>query len=265
MEVSQKPNETYFLMSLKQLDELYQPIGLDIYSFLNEMLNVNSSNPIRLTENEQVIVPSIDLIKNLSLILKNYLLTPSKSHVIIDHLFFSILFDLSSHLSTNFEKAIFPLSWELQGMESLPERWEHCVKETDGAFGYGLGSLYVKAVFGEKDRQQANELIQNIRRMFEKNLDKLDWIDEQSKIEANRKLKQIKQKIGYPDFMHNKSKLNERFDLLIRLNFCIRMIYFRYIGYSMNENEYFSNGIKLLARERRRSLLKFRQQVDLTE
>ena len=61
MEVLQKPNETYFLMSLKQLDELYQPIGLDIYSFLNEMLNVNSSNPIRLTENEQVIVPSIEI------------------------------------------------------------------------------------------------------------------------------------------------------------------------------------------------------------
>jgi hypothetical protein len=33
----------------------------------------------------------------------------------------------------------------------------------------------------------------------------------------------------------------------------------------MIENEYFNNGIKVLERERRRSLLKFRQKVDLTE
>jgi hypothetical protein len=33
----------------------------------------------------------------------------------------------------------------------------------------------------------------------------------------------------------------------------------------MIENEYFNNGIKILERERRRSLLKFRQKVDLTE
>jgi hypothetical protein len=30
-------------------------------------------------------------------------------------------------------------------------------------------------------------------------------------------------------------------------------------------NEYFNNGIQVLQRERRRSLLKFRQKVDLTE
>lgn len=33
----------------------------------------------------------------------------------------------------------------------------------------------------------------------------------------------------------------------------------------MIENEYFGNGIKILERERRRSILKFRQKVDLTE
>jgi hypothetical protein len=33
----------------------------------------------------------------------------------------------------------------------------------------------------------------------------------------------------------------------------------------MIENEFFNNGIKVLERERRRSLLRFRQKVDLTE
>jgi endothelin-converting enzyme len=73
------------------------------------------------------------------------------------------------------------------------------------------GSLYIKAAFGEKDRQQANELITNIRQMFDENLNTLEWIDEQSKIEAKKKLRKITEKVGYPDFINNKTKLNERF------------------------------------------------------
>jgi hypothetical protein len=140
MEILQKPNETYYLMTLKQLEELYQPIGLDIYSFLTEMLNINTSNPLKFTENDQIIVLSLELMTKVSTIIKNYLLTPNKSHIIIDHLLFSLIFDLSSHLSPVFEKLTLPLFKELYGIESLPERWENCVKETDAAFGYGLGS-----------------------------------------------------------------------------------------------------------------------------
>jgi len=72
------------------------------------------------------------------------------------------------------------------------------------------GALFIKAAFGEKDRQQANELIRNIRQMFDDNLNKIEWIDEQSKIEAKKKLKKITEKVGYPDFINNKTKLNER-------------------------------------------------------
>jgi len=248
METLQKPNETYFLMTLKQLDEQYRNLSFDIYSYLNEMLNLNASFPLELTENDQVIVLSFELMSQVSTILHDYLLTPGKSHVVIDHFLFSFIFDLSSHLSTKFEKITLPLFKELYGLEALPDRWEVCVKETDEAFGYGLGALYIKSVFGENDRQKANELIRNIRQMFDENLNKLKWIDEPSRIEAKKKLKRITEKVGFPDFINNRTKLNER-----------------YIGYSMDANDYFYNGIKVLQRERRRSLLRFRQPVDLTD
>ena len=226
MEVLQKPNETYYLMTLEKLQEFYQPIGLDIYSFLTDMLNINSSNPLTFTKTDQIIVLSLDLMTKVTSIVNNYLLTPEKSHIVVDHLLFSLVFDLSSHLSTAFEKIILPLFKELYGVEALPERWEYCVKETDAAFGYGLGSssleffqcsdlfisgsLYVKAVFGETDRQQANELIRNIRQMFEENLHQLEWIDDASRTEAKKKLMKITEKVGFPDFINNKTKLNER-------------------------------------------------------
>jgi predicted metalloendopeptidase len=53
--------------------------------------------------------------------------------------------------------------------------------------------------------------------MFYDNLDQLEWIDEQSKIEAKKKLKKITEKVGYPNFINNKTKLNER--LIIIFNY----------------------------------------------
>jgi predicted metalloendopeptidase len=81
--------------------------------------------------------------------------------------------------------------------------------------------LYVDAVFGETDRMKANELIKNIREMFGENLNTLKWIDDQSKGEAKKKLDKIKEKIGYPDFIKNETKLNERLVRLIRRSFLI--------------------------------------------
>ncbi|UJR09778.1 hypothetical protein I4U23_014005 [Adineta vaga] len=245
MEILQKPNETYYLMSIKQLQDQYQSIGWDITSYFNKMLNLNVSNPIKLDNNDQVIVLSLDLMTKVSQILTTYLLEPDRSHIVIDYILFSLITDFTEHLPPIFEEAVLPLKRELLGKDSIPERWEYCVKKTDGAFGFGLGVLYVNAAFGETDRMKANELIRNIREIFKDNLNKLQWIDEQSRNEATKKLEKIYQKVGYPDFIKNQTKLNEW-----------------YAGFSMSENEYFNNEIKVINRERRRTLLQYRQKVD---
>ena len=147
MEILQKPNETYYLMPLKQLQEQYQSIKFDIYSFLNDMININTSNPIKLDENNQIIILSFDLMSNVSKIVTNYLLTPNKSHIVIDYLLFSLVTDMHTHLPPIFEQILLPLKKELLGTDSVPERWEYCVKQTDGAFGYGLGKLKLEEMF----------------------------------------------------------------------------------------------------------------------
>jgi hypothetical protein len=43
------------------------------------------------------------------------------------------------------------------------------------------------------------------------------------------------------------------------------LILFRYGGYPVVDNEFFNNGIKVINRERRQSLLKYRQNVDRAE
>ncbi|CAF4685126.1 unnamed protein product [Rotaria sp. Silwood1] len=248
MEILQKPKETYYLMSLKQFQEQYTSIEFNIYSFLNDIFNKNTSNSIIFNENDKIIVLSYDLMLKISKILTNYLLTPNKSHIIIDYLLFSFVFDKISYLSSIFEKIQLPLKKELFGIDTIVERWEYCVKQTDYAFGYSLGSLYTRTIFDETDRLKANELVKNIRISFEENLNNLQWIDQQSKNDAKKKLEKINQKIGYPDFIKDQTKLNEH-----------------YAGYSMIKNEYFNNQIKVECREHRRRILKYQQKVDHTE
>ncbi|CAF0883727.1 unnamed protein product [Adineta ricciae] len=248
MEILQKPNETYHLMTVKQLQDQYKSIGWNIKSYLNDMFNLNASNPIKLDDDDQVIVLSYDLMSNVSQIVTKYLSTPNKSHVVIDFILFSLIGDMTSHLPLIFEQTVLPLKKVLLGTDSNPDRWETCVRKTDKALGFGLGALYVNTAFGERDRLKANELIKNIREIFGENLNKLQWIDEQSKSEARKKLDKIYEKIGYPDFIKNDTKLNER-----------------YADYSMSESEFFSNELKVRSRERRWSLLQYRQKVDRTE
>ncbi|CAF1168465.1 unnamed protein product [Adineta steineri] len=248
MEILQKPDATYYLMPLKQLHEQYQSIGFDIYSYFNNMFNINITNPIKFNENNQIIILSFDLMSNVSKIVTNYLSTPNKSHIVIDHLLLSLVVELIPYLPSIFKQTLLPLKTVLLGRDSLPERWEYCVQETDDSYGYVLGVLYINTVFGETDRKEANNLIKNIREIFDENLDKLQWIDESSKNEAKIKLKKIYEKIGYPDFIRNQTILNER-----------------YGGYPMIENDYFNNEIKIITRDRRRTLLKYQQKVDRTD
>jgi hypothetical protein len=143
----QKPDETYYLMTLRQLQELYKTIGFDMVTFFNDILNISTSNPVNLNENDQIIIASFDFMSNVSNILTNYLLTPTKSHIVIDQILLSLVLSLSSYLPSIFSKTLLPLDKVYLGTDSLPERWESCVKKTDAAFGYGLGWLKIKKFF----------------------------------------------------------------------------------------------------------------------
>lgn len=213
MEALQKPNETYYLMPLKQLQEYYQPIQMDIYSFFNDMLNINTSNPIQLDENDKVIVLSSELMSNISKVLVNYLLKPDKSHVVIDYVLISLIFTKILHLPQSFDKASAPLRKVLYGVDSSTDRWEYCVKRTDITFGFALSALYLRNTFDEDGRSKANELLENIRLSFEEELDRLQWIDQSTKYAAKNKLKAMSSKVGYPDFIKNQTILDERLDI----------------------------------------------------
>lgn len=72
-----------------------------------------------------------------------------------------------------------------------------------------IGSLYVKTYFDNKAKSEALEMVNNIKDVYRNILTEVEWMDEITKKEAQRKLNLMATHIGYPDEMLDNNKLAE--------------------------------------------------------
>lgn len=71
------------------------------------------------------------------------------------------------------------------------------------------GALYVRKYFNEEARQNAIEMVADIRTEFLDLLKKVDWMDDQTKKNALDKAKSMSTHIAYPDELLDNRKLEE--------------------------------------------------------
>ncbi len=87
----------------------------------------------------------------------------------------------------------------LQGRKEQQPRWRICVGEVDGNIGEALGQLYVARAFKPEAKERMNELIDNLFVAMRERIDKLEWMTDDTKVQALAKLSTFKRKIGYPE------------------------------------------------------------------
>jgi len=87
----------------------------------------------------------------------------------------------------------------LSGQKEIRPRWKRCVQATDDALGEILGRFYVERAFGGDSKPIALEMILGIEAALERALPGLAWMDQATRERAVEKLKQVTNKIGYPD------------------------------------------------------------------
>lgn len=103
-------------------------------------------------------------------------------------------------LASDFADANFDFySRHLRGTKEQHPRWRQCVAQTDAAIGEALGQEYVKKAFKPEAKKRMNELIDNLFVAFRSRLDSLEWMSDQTKVQALAKLATFKRKVGYPD------------------------------------------------------------------
>ena len=74
--------------------------------------------------------------------------------------------------------------------------------------GEALGQVYVAKYFPPAEKQQALEMTLAIEQAMGSDIDSLDWMSPETKVQAKEKLHTVMNKIGYPDKWRDYSKLS---------------------------------------------------------
>jgi putative endopeptidase len=89
----------------------------------------------------------------------------------------------------------------LRGVPEQRDRWERGVERVGALNGLGeaVGQIYVQKHFPESAKLQMQALVENLRAALKDSIDSLDWMGEETKVEARLKLESFRPKIAYPD------------------------------------------------------------------
>ena len=112
----------------------------------------------------------------------------------------STLDNAASFLTTEIERANWEFySKELNGAKKQRPAEERALATVNGSVGEAVGQLYVEAKFPPEAKIKAEKMIANVIKAFQKRIEVLDWMSDDTKAKAIEKLDKFTVKIAYPD------------------------------------------------------------------
>lgn len=111
-------------------------------------------------------------------------------------------------LSTAFVDANFDFYGKtLLGQKENQARWKRCTTLTDRAMGEAVGQDWVAQHFPPSSKQSMQRMVTALETAMKKDIAGLPWMTPATKQQADEKLDQIRNKIGYPEKWRDYSKL----------------------------------------------------------
>jgi putative endopeptidase len=118
-------------------------------------------------------------------------------------------------LSEPYVRANFKMQQALSGQKEIQARWKRCVNLTDRELGEALGQRYVEAAFPPESKARMLKMVGELEKSLAEDIQNLSWMSDETKKQAEIKLKAINNKIGYPDVWRDYSSVKiEPGDLL---------------------------------------------------
>jgi len=96
----------------------------------------------------------------------------------------------------------------LSGVEEQREDWRRATSLVDDLLGEVVGRVYVKRHFPPEAKERMLELVGNLVKAYEISINELDWMTEETKVQALDKLHKFTPMIGYPDEWRDYSALD---------------------------------------------------------
>ncbi|XP_031556656.1 endothelin-converting enzyme homolog [Actinia tenebrosa] len=134
---------------------------------------------------------------------------------------------------------------------SIAKRKEQCVDETESTFMDLIQAAYV-TTYGKRIKRIKNmveELTNAIRQALKRNVNHLIWVDAESRKKINEKIDNMRNEIGFPDYLSSPERVKQKFK--------------KYDTLTLKKDEYFKNKIALSKFNHLQMLMKFRQPVSV--
>lgn len=104
------------------------------------------------------------------------------------------------YLSSPFVDANFAFyGTTISGTPRNKDRWKRGVAVVESGLGEAVGQIYVARHFPESHKARMQTLVANLTEAYRRSITDVDWMGEDTKAEALRKLAAFRAKIGYPD------------------------------------------------------------------
>jgi len=197
LEALRDPEKNYHLMSLAQVEKLTPTIRWKEFLAAGNITGVDT-----------VIVGQPEFLQQLEKSLKSHSLEDWKTYV-------------RWHLATSFaEQAGGRFDDEnfhfygtiMNGTAEQRPRWKRMLDQEEGYLGDALGQLYVQQYFSPRAKARYEKLTNEVFDAFAARIRNLDWMSEETKGRALRKLDAVTKKVGYPDKWRDYSKFEVKRD-----------------------------------------------------
>lgn len=179
-------DKTYNPHTFAELKEKFGGFDWDAFfkaGGINELADLNVSNP-------QPVTDAIQIIKD----------TPLDTWK--TYLTYHLISNRAALLSEEIDTANFEFYGKtLRGQPEQRERWKRGVARVGGtnSLGFALAKIYVDRHFPPEAKAEMTDLVENLRTALGQRIDGLDWMGDETKVEARKKLASFFPKIGYPD------------------------------------------------------------------
>ena len=178
------PSKTYNPMTVEGLEKIAPVIDWKSYFAKAGMKDFDN-----------LIVSEPDYLKAL-----NSMWKPANLEIMKKYMRWSLIDNAASMLSTDLEEANFDFYGKTMGgaKEQRPQD-ERALAAVNGTLGEALGQLYVDKKFPPEAKAKAKEMIEYVKKAYEKRINDLEWMSADTKTKAIEKLNGMNIKIGYPD------------------------------------------------------------------
>lgn len=197
-------DKSFTRLQMRDVEKMYNQYTQNTLKELTPNIDWNSYfKQKNMKQPDTIIVAMVDYFKNL-----NSLLNTTSIETLKVYAKAQLIMEAAPYLSSAFEKVNFAFKGQvLSGAKQMKPRWERTQGTMDRVIGDIVSEEFVSKYFTPKAKAKVNSLIDNLVIAYRERIASRDWMDAETKKQANRKLDLLIRKVGYPEKWKDYSKL----------------------------------------------------------